>query len=365
MSDLKNYETYFANHSLIDQSLSKLKSDQNDTHSALKAELETALEQMKIDFKLINSFQSISKLAEAAEQKGWKNIYRISQEIKQVCESNVSKIPCFNKITYLQEFTANSNLNDNLKESILKEAEYYQLQQEAVLRYDSEYISRFDSLALSYNKLVTLSNPTTVTNKIEVTKEGTVKAFANKKAVVIEAQNLKNVGPLNQVINYAPQTGIVLLCCLVPIISFSVLNKFRKKFELKKNKETLVLFCREIFRKTDLKVRLFGKLEERVFKRFNPLFPKVYNIFNKPGKYFGELQFRFSTVGKLQRFEIRYVSNVPLYNFYQTSVNSGVMEYQAVVEQVEQTGGEVLFKTSYDKTGLVTFSNMTIEYPNS
>ena len=372
MTNLKEYTYYFSDESLIDTGITSLEGDFNKNHEALKKDLLVALKDMKKDFKVIKSFQSISKFTDLSLSYGWKNIYKDSNNLKDVCEKNVIPENCINQISNLQEFISNSTLADSTKETLLKELDYYQYQQEVVFKYDSNFISRFDSLVSSYNKLKSISvedygqaHKSLITGKDETKKEVHVleNALQEKKTVQV-LQNVKNEKfSFDSMYSNYLILGAVFL--VVPVLIFVIFRKIRNSLFVRQNRKKLISICQDIQKKSEMKVRIFGKLEKEYFLTFSENFSKYSEIFSKTGKYYGELHFRFSKVKKDLRLEVRYLSSVSLSTFYQMSLNSGVLDYQSIIEKVESVGGEVMFSTYYDQDGKINYSNFIITLPKS
>ena len=347
--DFRSFEDYKKNNALLSSDIERLETLESAAHNEIYVEAIKQYKMLFLSYEKINSPLTLTTFVKDATDNGWKLTAAKAKNLVSVCETKGSDhLQCLAELKQLKSFVSESNLGSESKESINLFVDNYMAESTQLSVFDETFISGFNELTSSINKLVTpvITQPA-MTIKITPTKmRAPVMAFTKK--VIAKKSN-------QDYFYFAGAFGFFVFA-----LSF---------YKRKKKLNSLKSFYGRIFKTArghNFKIKLFGYVNMSGLTLIAPIEKSYLETIKTFQTYAQEAQVKFKTSKKMVKIDTSFTKNRSLQEFAALEAGTSLKEkLESLQQAVNACGGEFLYSSQFNTKGEITNSNLSITLPGN
>ena len=354
----KDFTEYVINSKQLSYDTKRIEEINQNRHSENSQKLFVWMKEIAKNHHILNNPQSIDKLTAKMTEMGWPNLIRMTKEISAQCEGKeFSKASCLGQIDGVIAFIGKSNLSLDHKNDVIRELDFYKIQQNIIGSFQHDFSEVFNQTVLQVNNSEKSTAITQVVTKIQHQyMNARVTPVVNAEKLIDSEKNWDQYS--------IPQFSLTSIFEVVSVLGLAyLLVKWKTSLSEKKISKNFYRHFFSIQKKSGLKVRVFGRLQLQSILKMQKLVPRITSIFEKQKTFFGELHFKFNENEKVIKLDTIYNTKDSLQSFYEETSGEVSRKMKNVVAEIEEMGGEVLFSTQFSETGAIANSSLVIYIP--
>lgn len=302
---------------------------------------------LKNSIPLLQEEKGLMDAISLAEKMKWENTLTELYQIKKICAAvPLNENECLIEISSFDSFVETRAIGLIQKNLLKTSVEAFGKTIQARLLINENFVSHTNALLASSQEALVVPDAPLVTVKIAPAKK-LIPVTAEKKNNLVAVKALESALPL--------KVGVGLFFLLVLGIIFA------RKFQTKKKIDN---FYAQVFykiRKTDQKIRLFGKIKPLNAQKLDKISASYLDFFANASAVKSNIDIKMKNREEKLIIETVFYTSNPIQETLKMESIQAMSEKLSLLEsRLMSLSGELILSNSFDNTGKISNTSITI-----